>query len=111
VHPLQGQANYSVNGSLSYVSATGGANASLLVGAVGRRLRTLGYRLPDIYDEPTMTLDATLGFSPLHSLGVKLSARNLINGRIRQLQDTKEVSSYRQGRSVTAALSFLGQGR
>jgi TonB-dependent receptor len=111
VHPLQGQASYSINGSLGYVSASGATSATVLVGAVGRRLRTLGYLLPDIYDQPTTTLDATIGFSPIRDLGVKLSARNLTNGRIRQLQDTKEVSSYRQGRSVSAAISFLGQGR
>jgi len=110
-HPLQGQANYSVNGAHNWVSHDGAANASVLVAAVGKRLRTLGYLLPDIYDQPTTTLDATVGFTVLHGLGVKVSARNLTNPRIRQLQDTKEVASYRQGMSIAAALTLLGAGR
>jgi len=106
VHPLQGQADYSVNGSLNYVLRDGQVDAAVLVSAVGRRLRTLGYLSPDVYDEPVTSLDATMSFAPLKLLRVKLAARNLLDPRIQQLQNRKEVSGYRLGRSFSIAFSM-----
>jgi outer membrane receptor protein involved in Fe transport len=105
-HPLQGQADYSVNVGLLYAHPSGRADASLLVTAVGRRLRTLGYLLPDIYDQPTSTVDAVVNVAPRGGLHAKVAARNLLNPRIQQLQDGKEVSGYSAGRSFSIALSF-----
>jgi hypothetical protein len=105
-HPLQGQADYSVNLGLGYTSDSRRVDANLLFGAVGRRLRTLGYLLPDIYDQPTSTLDATLNLSPARSLRVKLAARNLFDPAIRQLQDVKEVSSYHVGKAYAIEFNF-----
>jgi TonB-dependent receptor len=106
VHPLQGQAAYTVNGGLTYSTPSGHTDVSILVGAVGKRLRTLGYLLPDIYDQPTTTLDAAANFTPLKNLRLKLAARNLSQKRIQQLQGSKEVSGYVPARTFTAALVF-----
>ncbi len=106
VHPLQGQADYSVNVALMYAAPGGRADAAVLFGAVGRRLRTLGYLVPNVFDQPTTSLDATVGFAASHLLHVKLAARNLTDPRIQQLQNTKEVSGYNLGRSYSVALSF-----
>jgi hypothetical protein len=106
VHPLQGQATYSVNAGLTYSTPSGRTDASILLGAVGKRLRTLGYQLPDIYDQPTTTLDAAMNVSPMRNVRLKLAARNLDPQRIQQLQGLKEVSGYVPSRTFTAALVF-----
>ncbi|MFI5371132.1 MAG: TonB-dependent receptor domain-containing protein [Candidatus Eisenbacteria bacterium] len=105
-HPLQGQADYVANAGLFYESGRQRAQASVLFGVVGRRLRTLGYLLPDIYDQPTTSLDATLGWAPGRGWHVQASARNLLDPNVQQLQGGKEVSAYRSGRSYSLALSF-----
>ena len=70
-HPLQGQADYLLNGALGYSSASGTAEATVLLSAVGKRLQALGYSpLPDIYAQPFASLDATAGFAPFHGARV-----------------------------------------
>jgi len=105
-HPLQGQANYIVNGALSYTSATGGGDASIMTNAIGRRLQTLGLSLPDVYEQPIVTLDATVSLRLFHVSRVKLAAKNLLDPRIRLLQGNREVSSYNVGRSYSIAYSY-----
>lgn len=105
-HPLQGQANYLLNVGLSYTSKRH-IESALLLNATGKRLRTLGLNpLPDVYQQPFETLDATVGFSTYGNTRVKLSARNLLDPRIQELQNGKEVSGYRAGKSYSVALSF-----
>jgi outer membrane receptor protein involved in Fe transport len=104
-HPLQGQADYLVNLALSY-GRPGGLDAAVLFNATGRRLRTLGLNpLPDIYQQPVESLDATLGLRLFGTARVRMSARNLLDPRIQELQGGKEVSGYRTGRSYSIALS------
>jgi outer membrane receptor protein involved in Fe transport len=105
VHPLQGQADYVVNVGLFYESRSH-VNASVLLGGVGKRLRTVGYLLPDIYDQPTTSLDATVSLVPFHRGRLSASAKNLLNPNVQQLQGEKEVSAYRDGRSYTVAFTF-----
>jgi TonB-dependent receptor len=104
-HPLQGQADYLVNASLSWASVRG-VDASVMFNAVGKRLSALGVNpLPDVYAQPTRTLDAAANVSLLRALRVKLSAKNLLDPRYRWLQGGREVSSYRAGRSYSVAFS------
>ncbi len=106
-HPLQGQADYLVNAALSYAAAGGRTDMAILLGAVGRRLRALGpYVLPDIYEQPSTSLDATMNFTLLRRSRVKLSAKNLLDPKIQELQRGKEVLGYRTGRSFSVALSY-----
>jgi outer membrane receptor protein involved in Fe transport len=106
-HPLEGQANFLVNGGVSYLASSNRLEATVLVSATGKRLRTLGFLpLPDIYDQPFATLDATMGFVPFRGSRVKFAARNLLDPRIQQLQGHREVSGYRAGRSYSLAFSY-----
>lgn len=106
-HPLQGQASYLVNAALSYASPERRAEATVLVSATGKRLYALGLApLPDVYERPTTSLDATASFAPFRSARVKLGARNLLDPRIQQLQGTQEVSGFRIGRSYSIAFSY-----
>jgi hypothetical protein len=103
---LQGQADYLVNVGVSY-SAPVGFDASLLMNAIGNRLRTLGLNpLPDVYSQPFTTLDATMAMRLGRSGRIKFSAKNLLDPRIRQLQNGKEVSGYESGRSYSLSFSM-----
>jgi outer membrane receptor protein involved in Fe transport len=106
VHPLQGQATYLLNAALTYSSSKRRTDASILFGVTGERLATVAVGdLGDIYEQPSATLDATFG------LGVgrgrlKLSARNLLDPEILQLQLDKVVSSFRRGRSYSIGFTY-----
>ena len=107
-HPLQGQADYLVNLGMGY-GTPGRLDASVMMNAIGRRLRMLGYDpLPDIYDQPMKSLDATLSMQVLRTTRVRLAARNLQDPLIRRLQGTREVSAYRSGRSYSVAVTMVG---
>jgi TonB-dependent receptor len=104
-HPLQGQADYLVNGAATYAAPKGGFEATVLLSATGKRLRALGStNLPDIYERPSTSLDATLNVALGHSR-LKLAARNLLDPNIQQLQNGMEVSGYRRGRRYSIAFS------
>jgi outer membrane receptor protein involved in Fe transport len=104
-HPLQGQADYLVNGAATYAAPKGGFEATVLLSATGKRLRALGStNLPDIYERPSTSLDATLNVALGHSR-LKLAARNLLDPNIQQLQNGMEVSGYRRGRTYSIAFS------
>jgi outer membrane receptor protein involved in Fe transport len=106
-HPLQGQANYLFNAALSWATLRGRLDASVLGGVTGRRLVGLGNgSVADIYQEPIETLDASVNVAPLAAARVKLSAKNLLDPRIRRMQGEREVSGYRSGRSYSIALSY-----
>jgi hypothetical protein len=106
-HPLQGQADHLVNASLSYESPGGRTEMAMLLSVTGRRLKALGFLpLPDVYEQPVQSLDATMGFAPFARMRLKLSAKNLLDPRIRELQGSKEVSSFRRGRGYSIALSY-----
>jgi outer membrane receptor protein involved in Fe transport len=105
-HPLQGQADYVVNFGFFYDSRGHTANASMMLASVGKRLRTIGYLLPNIYDQPTTSLDATVNLSPFHRGRLSATARNLLNPKVQQLQGGKEVSAYRDGRSYSLSFTF-----
>jgi outer membrane receptor protein involved in Fe transport len=106
-HPLQGQANRLVNASLTYERGHGRIDGTILATYTGKRLHALGWApLPDIYEQPFTTVDATLGCNPLPRTRLKLSATNLLDPLIRQLQGPYEVSAYHHGRGVKVALAY-----
>ena len=107
-HPLQGQAEYLVNGTLNWARART-VDVSLMLNATGRRLRSLGVEpSPDIYAQPVTTVDAAMNLALRHGVRVKATAKNLFDPNVRMLQGDREVSAYRTGRSVSLALA-VGQ--
>jgi outer membrane receptor protein involved in Fe transport len=106
-HPLQGQADYLVNVAMMYTSHDHRFDGAVLYGLVGKRLKALGlYPLPDVYEQPTSTLDATFNTLLLERMRMKLSLKNLLDPRIQQLQDGKEVSGYNRGRAFSVSLAY-----
>lgn len=106
-HPLQGQANSLLNVALVWSKPKGHTEASVLVARTGRRLVALAtLPLPDIYEEPSTTLDASVNFAPIRNARVKVAAKNLFDWHYRQVQDENDVVSYYGGRSFSIALSY-----
>jgi hypothetical protein len=110
-HPLQGQAAYLVNAALSWSTSNGRADLSVLLGATGRRLTALGATtvtnpIPDIYESPSTSLDATMNLTPLRNLRMKFAGKNLLDPNIRQMQGRNEVSSFHRGRGYSIAVSY-----
>jgi outer membrane receptor protein involved in Fe transport len=106
-HPLQGQATYLVNMGLVYTSRGARLDASILVGAVGKRLTQLAEGpLGDIYAQPSGSLDAALNVRPFGEYRFKLAARNLTDPVIRELHGDHEVTAYRKGRSYSLSINY-----
>ncbi len=106
-HPLEGQPDYLVNGTLSCAFPGRRVEISVLMNAVGRRLEALGlYGRPDIYEQPTTTLDAAATWRPWPSMGVKAGGRNLFDSEARRVQGSHETYRARSGRSYSLALNF-----
>jgi outer membrane receptor for ferrienterochelin and colicin len=104
-HPLQGQAGYLMNVGLGY-AAPERWDAALLFNAVGRRLRTLAYQpLPDIYEEPYTSLDASFSTRLFRRAHLKATGKNLLDPQLRWMQGHREVSAYHSGRSFTIAVN------
>ncbi len=106
-HPLEGQPDYVVNGTLSCAFPSHRAEISVLLNAVGRRLETLGlYDRPDIYEEPSTTLDVSATWRMRPALGFKATGRNLLDTEVRRVQGDLETFRARSGRSYSLAVNF-----
>jgi TonB-dependent receptor len=106
-HPLQGQANYLVNGALSWTSAGNRTDLSILATSTGKRLKLLGFApLPDVYEQPVTSLDATLNWAPYPNTRLKLAAKNLLDPVFRTMQGHRESESYRAGRAFSLAFTL-----
>jgi outer membrane receptor protein involved in Fe transport len=76
--PMQGQAPWALNGSLTFTHPAWGTTVSVLYNRIGRRLEGVGDdRSRDIYEEPRDLLDAALSQRLFGWLEVKLAAKNL----------------------------------
>jgi outer membrane receptor protein involved in Fe transport len=106
-HPLQGQANYLVNAALSWTSAGNRTDVTVMATSAGKRLKLLGFApLPDVYEQPITSLDATLNWAPYPNTRLKLAAKNLLDPAFRTLQGNREAESYRAGRAFSLAFTL-----
>ena len=85
--PFYGQAPYLVNGMLSYRNDSLNVNASIAYNVQGEKLilNTVG-GLPDIYQQPTPTLDLTISKGITENMSLKFRGGNLINPINRALE-------------------------
>lgn len=95
--PMQGQSPYIVNAALFYQNEPTGLSASLQYNRIGKRIVGVGRSdqsqtglvnnaIPDSYEMPRNSLDLTIGWSFLSAWSIKLSAKNLLNDKIRYMQ-------------------------
>jgi len=106
-HPLQGQASYLINATLGYTSPKRDIDVAVLMAFTGKRLTELAEGpLGNVYEQPYGSLDVTALITPMKGLGMKISAKNLLDPNIQELQGGYEKSAYRKGKSYSIAWSY-----
>ena len=96
--PMVGQAEYVVNGGLSYANG-GGLNATLLYNLVGARIVEAGaIPFPDAYEQARNLLDFSLQVPVFQSASLKLDAKNLLDDPVHVVQGGVTRLYYKTGR-------------
>ncbi|MCI0632502.1 MAG: TonB-dependent receptor, partial [Actinobacteria bacterium] len=106
--PLQGQSPFVANLGLFYGSGSGRLAGSVLYNVFGKRLAYVGVGvIPDIYEMPRHSVDATLSYAVSPLLRLRCAAENLLDDEVRFEQgDAEHVTTlYKKGRSVSVSLS------
>lgn len=108
--PLEGQAPYVVNTSLSYANG-GGLGGGLFYQVVGERVTAAGGSgIPDIYQQPRHQLDITFRTPVPGGSTLKLKATNLLGAEYRWEQSKNGVTllqrRYDPGRTYSVGLSW-----
>ena len=109
--PLFGQAPYIINGVLTYNNDSTGLTATMAYNIQGPKvlLVTLG-SLPNVMQQPTPTLDFSLGKTLGEHLRVGFKARNLLNPRDRKTHLYNGVyydwNSFTRGRTYSLSISY-----
>lgn len=115
--PLMGQSPYVVNAGLYYTDTERTFQCNALYNVIGPRLFAVGtFGTPDIYEMPRNVVDVTLTKGLGKHFEVKLSAQDILNQRVRLVQDSnengalegtdEEVMSFRRGSYFTAGFSY-----
>jgi TonB-dependent receptor len=106
---LYDQSPYILNLDLTYDNPRIGTTASLLYNTAGPRVSIASLNTEDIYEQPAPTLDILLAQKLGRSLGVRFTARNLLNPRIERTYGKSGdllFSSYRRGLTFGLSLSY-----
>jgi hypothetical protein len=105
---LQGQAKYTLNGTLEYTHPRFGTYR-VLYNRAGRRIDSIGILLPDIIEEPRNQLDAVAIF-PVKifstPLTLKLAAQNMLDSKYLFTQAGNVYLRYNRGVTVSIGLSY-----
>ncbi|MFN0151888.1 MAG: TonB-dependent receptor domain-containing protein [bacterium] len=106
IHPLEGQSPYVLNLGVYYEPSRSRLAGSVLYTAFGERLEVVGVGdLPDKFETARGSLDATLAWSPMEALRLKLSGENLLGDDIQFEQAGAITRRYEKGRSIGLSIS------
>jgi TonB-dependent receptor len=104
--PLYGQSPYVINISAGYANPRV-ADINVLYNVIGRRISDVGIEgLPDTYEMPLHRLDLVAARKLAKDLRLKLTATNLLNEKVRLVQDTLVVNTYAPGVSFGLGLDW-----
>jgi hypothetical protein len=108
--PLEGQAPYVLNLGLFYGHPSGW-DGSVFYNRFGERLTAAGGSgLPDIYEQPRNSLDATFSFPVRGGARIKLKGTNLLDAEYRFEQSANGITrmqrAYSVGRNLSVGLSW-----
>jgi TonB-dependent receptor len=110
--PLEGQASYVLNAGLNYATFSG-LEAGVFFNRFGKRLTAAGGSgIPDLYEKPRNSLDASFGFPIPTASGarVKISGSNLLDSEYRFEQSANGITQVQQlytvGRTFSVGLSW-----
>ena len=104
--PMVGQAEYVVNGGLTFAGAAG-ITATALYNVVGERVMEAGAQpFPDTYEEARHVLDFSLQVPVFGTTSLKLDAKNLLDAPYRVTQAGILRSRYKAGRVLSLGVSW-----
>lgn len=108
--PLEGQASYVVNAGLNWDNLSG-VEVGLFYNRFGQRLTAAGGSgVPDLYEQPRNSLDASLGFPLLGGAKARVRATNLLDAEYRYEQAANGITQvqrlYTTGRTISVGLSW-----
>lgn len=110
--PLEGQASYVFNAGLNYL-AFSGFEAGVFFNRFGHRLTAAGGSgIPDLYEQPRNSLDASIGLPIPTAAGarMKISGSNLLDSEYRFVQSANGITQVQQlysvGRTFSVGLSW-----
>jgi outer membrane receptor protein involved in Fe transport len=104
--PMVGQAEYVVNGGLTYGNG-GGLSATALYNVVGPRIVEAGaLPFPDAYEQARHVVDLSIQFPVFGATSLKLDAKNLLDEPYEIVQGGVLRSRYRAGRVVALGASW-----
>ena len=106
-HPLQGQANFVFNGTVSWATRDARTDFALLVNSVGRRLSLVAFsNAPDYYDQPFTTVDAVMNWKATPGIRLKFSGKNLLDAEQTEKEGDVVTRRLSVGRSYTVGLAW-----
>ena len=104
---LEGQSPYVLNAFLGYDNERSGTNARVLFNTFGRRIAFVGgNHLPDVYELPVHTMDATVSQRVHKNLSLSFSALNMLDWRRRLVQGEEDAIFYSTRRGVFLILGL-----
>ena len=110
LRPLEGQASYVVNVGINWDQMTG-VEAGLFFNRFGERLTAAGGSgIPDLYEKPRNSLDASLGFSLIGGSKARIRATNLLDADYRFEQAANGITQIQRlfstGRTISVGVSW-----
>jgi hypothetical protein len=118
---LFGQSPYVINTGLYYQDDQRGWSGSLLFNMIGKRIVIVGTpTIPNVYEMPRALLDFTIGKRFMEHLGIKFSAKNLLDepvvyqqtfdvtleGETSNVERTQDIRRWTPGRSYYLTISY-----
>ena len=113
-HALVGQAPFLLNVGLTWASASGRTEVTVLSATTGDRLKELnvtnvngvGDGIPNLVTRGMTTLDATAAFTPFRGTRLKLAASNLLDRPVQEFVGPLEMRRWQTGRSFSLSFSM-----
>jgi hypothetical protein len=108
--PLEGQASYVLNAGLNWDNMAG-VEAGLFYNRFGARLTAAGGSgIPDLFEMPRNSVDASIGFPLMGGAQARIRATNLLNAEYRFEQEGNGITQIQRlfttGRTVSVGISW-----
>jgi hypothetical protein len=104
--PMVGQAEYVVNGGLTYGNG-GGLSATVLYNVVGPRIVEAGaLPFPDAYEQARQVVDLSIQFPAFGAVSLKVDGKNLLDSPHEIVQGGVLRGRYKAGRVLALGASW-----